>query len=226
MTAKIVEWKEVVRQYGPSATAPGLKHATLTLHAGETVAIVGPSGAGKSTALNILGLLDRPSTGDYRLCGVDTLTCSSKDLAHLRAKTIGFVFQSFHLMTERTAAENVAIGLMYGFVARETWPDLVASALDDVGLGNRTQYKCKNLSGGECQRVAIARAIVSRPRLLLADEPTGNLDQATGAAVLNAIMRARTEDGAQVIVTHDARVAARCDRTFRLVDGVLSGDVL
>ena len=198
-----------------------LHHADMVVERGEYVAIVGPSGSGKSTMLNVLGLLDRPTEGAYLLEGVDTSHMPEGRRAGLRAHRIGFVFQSFHLLAHRTVLENVMLATVYGRTPRSERRPLAEAALGRVGLAHRTRFLPTKLSGGERQRVAIARAIVARPSLLLCDEPTGNLDSVTGAAVLDLFDELRADGLTLVVVTHDDKVSSRADRIVRLRDGTI-----
>ncbi len=200
-----------------------LSRVDLTVRAGDHLGIVGRSGSGKSTLLNILGLLDRPTAGTMRWCGEPIERISSRRAARIRGRDIGFVFQQFNLLPDRTARENVAAPLLYGtageFRRRNA---LAAEVLERLGLGHRIDAQPKNLSGGEQQRVAIARALVRRPRVILADEPTGALDIDTGRAVMDLLQQAAQEFGtALVTITHDPAIAARADHRFRLDAGRL-----
>lgn len=191
----------------------------LTIQSGDYVTIVGPSGSGKSTLLNVLGLLDQLTTGTYHLDGHDTSKLGDGQRAALRARRIGFVFQSFHLLAHRTATENVALGMLYtGLSAKERMVRAVA-ALTRVGLAHRLSAQPGHLSGGERQRVAIARALAGRPAVLLCDEPTGNLDSASGLAVLSLIDELREEGLTVLVITHDESVAVRAMRTLSIRDG-------
>jgi putative ABC transport system ATP-binding protein len=217
----------VIALRGAGRTYPGpppvtaLHPTDLELHEGDYVAVVGPSGSGKSTLLNVLGLLDRPSCGTYELDGADTAEMRERDRTALRGRNIGFVFQSFHLLPLRTALENVMLAQVYSGAARTRRRQAAAQALEQVGLGHRMHALPTTLSGGERQRVAIARALVNRPRLVLCDEPTGNLDSATAATVLS-ILDALSEEGMTLmVITHDPLVAARAKRQVTLSDGVL-----
>lgn len=204
----------------PSGPVEALSHADLHVHAGEVVAVRGPSGSGKSTLMHQIGLLDRPTGGRYLLAGTDTSTLSPRDRAALRARTIGFVLQAFHLVPHKSALQNVALPLVYAGAPRRERRPRAAVALDAVGMSHRASARPGTMSGGEQQRVAVARAVVQRPRLLLCDEPTGNLDQENAARVV-ALLRAFAADDAMAVllVTHDPDVAAAADRTVSLRDG-------
>ncbi|MFQ5514072.1 MAG: ABC transporter ATP-binding protein [Myxococcota bacterium] len=189
------------------------------IDAGDYVAVMGPSGSGKSTMLNILGCLDRPSQGIYRLDGQEVGSLSEEELSQIRRHKIGFVFQTFHLVPRLDAAENVAFPMVFAGVPRPERQARVEEALKAVGLRERAQHRPAELSGGERQRVAIARATVMRPRLLLADEPTGNLDSAAGRQVLELLERMHGEGLTLIVVTHDPSVAGRARRVLRMRDG-------
>lgn len=197
-----------------------LRGVSLTVMPGEFVAILGPSGSGKSTLLNLLGALDRPTSGTVRFDGRDVAAMSDTQLARLRNAEIGFVFQQFHLLARTAAIDNVALPLIYGGVSRTARIARARAALEAVGLGHRLDHQPTELSGGEQQRVAIARALVTDPRVILADEPTGNLDTATGADVMSLLERLNADRGtALVVITHDMEVASRAPREIRLRDG-------
>jgi putative ABC transport system ATP-binding protein len=201
-----------------------LVDVTLRVGAGESVAVTGPSGSGKSTLLSILGCLDRPTSGRYTLDGVAVSGLGDAELSRLRNRRIGFVFQSFHLIPQLTVAENVETPLLYGPVPVGEWRVRAAACLEKVGLAHRADHRPAELSGGEAQRAAIARALVCEPAVLLADEPTGNLDSATGeeiAALLGALHR---EGRTLVVVTHNEALARRAQRIVRLRDGRVEGE--
>jgi len=186
---------------------------------GEHVAIMGPSGSGKSTLLNVVGCLDRPSSGSYRLDGREVATLDDAELTLARRRMIGFVFQSFHLVSRLTAAENVELPMVFAGIARDERRDRAAAELGSVGLAPRAGHRPDQLSGGERQRVAIARAMVMRPRVLLADEPTGNLDTSSGRQVLDLLDRLHADGITLVVVSHDPGVARRAERILLMTDG-------
>ena len=196
-----------------------LRAVDFAVAPGEYVAVMGPSGCGKSTLLNILGLLDRPDAGRYRLEGRDVTTLSADEQAQVRRDRIGFVFQSFHLVPRLTAAENIALPLMLGGVAPDERASRVADALRDFGLSDRAGHRPDQLSGGQRQRVAIARATIMRPAMILADEPTGNLDRATGEEVMRLLENLNAAGVTLVVVTHDPVLGARARRQVAMEDG-------
>jgi putative ABC transport system ATP-binding protein len=218
-----VSAEDVTREYQLGGVAvPALRGVSVTIPAGDYAAILGPSGSGKSTLMHLLGGLDRPTSGTLRIAGRDVTELSATELARLRNHTIGFVFQSFHLLPRTTAVDNVALPLVYGGVRAGERRRRAAEMLDRVGLAHRLRHRPNQLSGGEQQRVAIARALVTDPTLLLADEPTGNLDSATGAEVLALLETLNRESGvAVVLVTHDQEVAGRAARQIRMRDGLV-----
>ena len=221
-----IEALDVTRTYrmeGVDVTA--VRGISLRIDEGEFAAILGPSGSGKSTLMHLLGCLDRPTTGVLRVGGRDVADLSDAELAELRNSMIGFVFQSFHLLARTSARDNVALPLVYRGVPRGERRARAAEALATVGLGHRLQHRPSQLSGGEQQRVAIARALVCEPRVVLADEPTGNLDTKTGNEVMDLLERLNTERGvAVVLVTHEPEVAERARRRIHVRDGLVERD--
>ena len=201
-----------------------LRDIDLTIEAGEYMAVMGPSGSGKSTLLNIIGLLDRPDAGRYRLEGRDVTTLTPDEQADVRSRRVGFVFQSFHLVPRLTAAENIALPMMLAGIAPRERADRVERALKDFGLHDRAQHKPNELSGGQRQRVAIARATVMGPALILADEPTGNLDRATGDEVVHLLEDLNARGVTLIVVTHDAHLGARAQRQLLMEDGAITND--
>jgi putative ABC transport system ATP-binding protein len=201
-----------------------LHELDLAIDAGEYVAVMGPSGSGKSTLLNLLGLLDRPTAGTYRLEGRDVTTLSPQEQAHVRSTRIGFVFQSFHLVPRLTAAENIALPLMLAGVPAAERAPRVAQALADYGLSERAHHRPDQLSGGQRQRVAIARATIMQPAMILADEPTGNLDRATGDEVVRLLEALNARGVTLIVVTHDASIGRRAKRRIDMEDGMVRAD--
>ncbi|MCX7169433.1 MAG: ABC transporter ATP-binding protein [Proteobacteria bacterium] len=201
-----------------------LRHLDVSIAAGEYVAVMGPSGSGKSTLLNLLGLLDRPDLGVYRLEGRDVTTLSAEEQARVRSERIGFVFQSFHLVPRLTAAENIALPMTLAGILPGERAMRVSQALKDYGLEERAQHRPDQLSGGQRQRVAIARATVMRPALILADEPTGNLDRATGEEVMRLLEELNQRGVTLIVVTHDPHLGSRARRQLLMEDGLLQHD--
>ncbi|MGC5221969.1 ABC transporter ATP-binding protein [Micromonospora sp. DT81.3] len=218
----LVELRDVTRSFVGPPEVQALKGVNLSVLPGDYISIVGPSGSGKSTMLNILGLLDRPSVGEYRLAGALTAELSEDDRAAVRATSIGFVFQAFHLMPQRSVLDNVLMPMLYSGVPRGEREARARGALDRVGLSHRVDFMPGTLSGGEKQRVAVARAVVSGPRMLLADEPTGNLDGTTSGEVMGLFEELNADGLTLIVITHDAAVAERAARTMRIADGRLS----
>jgi putative ABC transport system ATP-binding protein len=224
MSGPVVRIEAVEKAYAlGGVSVPALRGVSLEVEAGEFVALTGPSGSGKSTLLNILGLLDQPDAGSYTLGGRDCGGLDARALALVRRAELGFVFQGFNLIPVLSAAENVEYPLLLDGTPAKARKERVAAALDQVGLGAFAGRRPDELSGGQRQRVAIARALVKRPRLVLADEPTANLDGATAAQVVDLMKGLAREGGSTVLVaTHDPRLSQRCDRVIALADGVRS----
>ncbi|HEY9412847.1 MAG TPA: ABC transporter ATP-binding protein [Jiangellaceae bacterium] len=220
----VVSMTAIGRSYPGPPQVHAVREVELNVGSGEYVSIIGPSGSGKSTLLHLLGLLDRPTTGTYRLDGVDVGDLPERRRSALRGRRIGFVFQAFHLLPHRSVVENVALAMLYNRTSRAERLDRARDALARVGLDHRSEFDATSLSGGERQRVAIARALVSGPSLLLADEPTGNLDSANAAAVLDVFDELHAEGLTLAVITHDDGVSRRAQRRVRIVDGRLSED--
>uniref|UniRef100_A0AAU2JV64 ABC transporter ATP-binding protein n=1 Tax=Streptomyces sp. NBC_00049 TaxID=2903617 RepID=A0AAU2JV64_9ACTN len=219
----VVELTGVTKEYAGGVTA--LRGVDLTVTSGELLAIVGPSGSGKSTLLHIVGTLDRPTAGGVRIAGHDIASLSDRSLSALRSRHVGFVFQSFHLVAGISARANVAEGLLYSGLSRAERGRRAAQALERVGLGDRMDHRPHELSGGQKQRVAIARAVAGAPDLLLADEPTGALDTASGESVME-LLHELNRDGATIaVITHDHEIAASLPRQVRIRDGEIVADV-
>ena len=218
----VVELVGLTRTFPGTPPVQALDGVDLTVAAGEYVSVVGPSGSGKSTLLHVLGLLDRPTEGDYLLDGVPTSTTSERRRAELRGGRIGFVFQQFHLLPHRSVLDNVLLATLYSGVPRAEREERARAALERVGMGHRLDAGPTTLSGGERQRVAVARAVVTAPSLLLADEPTGNLDSASSAAVLDLFDELHAAGLTLVVITHDPVVSARAQRRVRISDGLLA----
>jgi putative ABC transport system ATP-binding protein len=227
VTDTVLELDAVTKVYGEQPPVAALRGVSFSVHGGELVAIVGPSGSGKSTLLHVMGTLERPTSGVVRIGGVDAAGLDDRELSRLRAREIGFVFQQFFLAEHATARENVADGLLYAGGAGGPFSERYRradEALERVGLSHRTTFKPTKLSGGERQRVAIARALVGRPAIVLADEPTGNLDSTATGEVLEIFTRLNDEGRTIVMITHEHHVAATARRVLRLSDGRVVAD--
>lgn len=221
----VIEIGEMTKSYQMGeTTVHALRGVSLTIRSGEYVAIIGASGSGKSTLMNMIGLLDRPSTGSYRLRSTEVSQMNKAELATVRNREIGFIFQRFHLLPRTSAQRQVELPLFYAGVPSRTAAKMAIEALTRVGLGERAHHRPDELSGGQQQRVAIARALVNRPSLLLADEPTGALDSKTGEDVLRIFQQLHEQGMTLVVVTHDMNVAKRAERTIMLSDGVIVKD--
>ena len=220
----ILQMRDICKDYPMGKTVTHvLKNVDLDVSEGDYLAIMGPSGSGKTTLMNLIGCLDVPSSGSYLLGEREITKCSGKELAEVRNKEIGFVFQSFHLLPKLTALDNVALPLLYGGVKKAERQERARAALETVGLADRLDHRPDQLSGGQCQRVAIARAIVGKPRLLLADEPTGALDSASGAQVMELFRQLHDSGSTIIMITHDQGIAHHADTIMTIKDGVLSG---
>jgi putative ABC transport system ATP-binding protein len=217
--------KDIGRKYViGTETIHAIKSVSLTINKGEFVALMGPSGSGKSTLMNILGCLDTPTKGDYILNGIDVSHMTDNELADVRNAEIGFVFQTFNLLPRNTALDNVALPLIYAGVNKETRKGRAKQALENVGLGNRTDHKPNELSGGQRQRVAVARALINNPSIILADEPTGNLDTKTSIEIMGLLEDIHAKGNTIILVTHEEDIAKHAHRIVRMRDGLVEND--
>jgi putative ABC transport system ATP-binding protein len=222
----VITLENIVKEYYLGKTAvPVLKGITLDIQKNEYVALMGPSGSGKSTLMNILGCLDRPSSGEYYINGQAISKANENELARLRNKEIGFVFQSFNLLPRLTAFENVALPLVYAGVPRSQRDSIVWEKIEAVGLKDRAHHKPNELSGGQIQRVAIARSLVNNPSIILADEPTGNLDTKTSLEIMQVFEKIHANGNTIILVTHEEDIARHARRIIRLRDGLVADDL-
>jgi len=219
----ILDLRHIYKDYQQDKlVVPVLKDVSLQVEEGEYVAVMGPSGSGKTTLMNIIGCLDRPTSGTYQLAGEDVLKCKDREMSDLRLKSIGFVFQNFQLLSRQSALENVALPLSYAGVKKKERRERATQALERVGLGDRVTFKPTQLSGGQKQRVAIARAMVNNPQILLADEPTGALDSKSGQQIMELFQQLNDEGVTIVMITHDKNIAQKAKRIVHIIDGEIT----
>ncbi|MCL4640973.1 MULTISPECIES: ABC transporter ATP-binding protein [Olivibacter] len=225
MSSPLIDIKEIGRKYVIGAeTIHALKSVTLQINKGEFVALMGPSGSGKSTLMNILGCLDTPTRGEYVLNGIKVSDMTDDELAEVRNKEIGFVFQTFNLLPRSTSLDNVALPLIYAGLSKTERIEKAQKALESVNLGNRVDHKPNELSGGQRQRVAIARALINDPSIILADEPTGNLDTKTSVEIMGLLEEIHSKGNTIVLVTHEEDIAQHAHRIVRMRDGLIEDD--
>jgi len=225
MSSPLIDIKEIGRKYVIGAeTIHALKSVTLQINKGEFVALMGPSGSGKSTLMNILGCLDTPTRGEYILNGIKVSDMTDDELAEVRNKEIGFVFQTFNLLPRSTSLDNVALPLIYSGLNKSLRLEKAQKALESVNLGNRVDHKPNELSGGQRQRVAIARALINDPSIILADEPTGNLDTKTSVEIMGLLEEIHSKGNTIVLVTHEEDIAQHAHRIVRMRDGLIEDD--
>lgn len=225
MSDNVIEIRQIIRDFKlGSETVHVLKGIDLDIKRGEYVAIMGPSGSGKSTLMNLLGCLDTPTSGSYNLNGNDVSQMSDDELAEIRNTEIGFVFQTFNLLPRTTALDNVALPMIYAGASKKEREERATEVLNDVGLSDRMDHKPNQLSGGQRQRVAVGRALVNKPSIILADEPTGNLDTKTGTEIMGLFDDIHAAGNTVIMVTHEEEVAAHAKRIIRLRDGMIESD--
>jgi putative ABC transport system ATP-binding protein len=227
MENPLINIKEIGRKYViGTEVIHALKSVSLEIHKGEFVALMGPSGSGKSTLMNILGCLDTPNKGDYILNGINVSQMTDDALAEVRNKEIGFVFQTFNLLPRSTSLDNVALPLIYAGASKKEREERARTALENVGLGNRVTHKPNELSGGQRQRVAVARALINNPSIILADEPTGNLDTKTSIEIMGLLEEIHSKGNTIILVTHEEDIAQHAHRIVRMRDGLIENDYL
>lgn len=227
MSKELISIKDIGRKYVIGAeTIHALKSVTLSIQKGEFVALMGPSGSGKSTLMNILGCLDTPTKGEYILNGINVSEMTDSELAEVRNQEIGFVFQTFNLLPRSSALDNVALPLVYAGIKKEERDARALKALENVGLGNRVDHKPNELSGGQRQRVAVARALINNPSIILADEPTGNLDSKTSVEIMSLMEEIHAKGNTIILVTHEEDIAQHAHRIVRMRDGLIESDTL